>query len=127
MNSVNVVSDSFGHGVFDGYSIVVGHEYAEAITDPDNFASVQDGWNDDQTSEIGDKCAWTDLANVSMNSNTKFAVQPLWSNRSFDANGQGCVRSAPTNPHAMPPTGIEPPTVDICMTTGICPPGVAAG
>jgi hypothetical protein len=127
MNSVNVVSDSFGHGVFDGYSIVVGHEYAEAITDPDNFASIQDGWNDDQTSEIGDKCAWTDLANVSMNSNTKFAVQPLWSNRSFDVNGQGCVRSAPTNPHALPPTGIEPPTVDICMTIGVCPPGVAAG
>jgi hypothetical protein len=127
MNSVNVVSDSFGHGVFDGYSIVVGHEYAEAITDPDNFSSVQDGWNDDQTNEIGDKCAWTDLANVSMNGSTKFAVQPLWSNRSFDANGQGCVRSAPTHPHAMPPTGIEPPTVDICMTTGICPPGVAAG
>src|SRR3984893_9118031 len=41
MNSVNVVSDSFGHGVFDGYSIVVGHEYAEAITDPDNFATDQ--------------------------------------------------------------------------------------
>ena len=127
MNSVNVVSDSFGHGVFDGYSIVVGHEYAEAITDPDNFASVQDGWNDDQTNEIGDKCAWVDLANVSMNSGTKFAVQPLWSNRSFDANGQGCVRSAPTHPHVLPPTGIEPPTVDICMTTGVCPPGVAAG
>ena len=127
MNSVNVASDSFGHGVFDGYSIVVGHEYAEAITDPDNFSSVQDGWNDDQTSEIGDKCAWTGLANVSMNGNTKFAVQPLWSNRSFDASGQGCVRSAPTHPHAMPPTGIEPPTVDICMTAGICPPGVAAG
>ena len=127
MNSVNLASDSFGHGVFDGYSIVVGHEYAEAITDPDNFSSVQDGWNDDQTSEIGDKCAWTGLANVSMNGNTKFAVQPLWSNRSFDASGQGCVRSAPTHPHAMPSTGIEPPTVDICMTTGICPPGVAAG
>ena len=127
MNSVNVVSDSFGHGVFDGYSIVVGHEYAEAVTDPDNFASDQDGWNDAQGSENGDKCAWTDLANVSMNSNTKFAVQPLWSNRSFDVNGQGCVRSAPTHPHVMPPTGIEPPTADICMTTGICPPGVAAG
>ena len=92
MNSVNVVSDSFGHGVFDGYSIVVGHEYAEAITDPDNFAGVQDGWNDDQTNEIGDKCAWTDLGNVSMNGHTSFAIQPLWSNRSFDANGQGCVR-----------------------------------
>ncbi len=127
MNSVNVVSDSFGHGVFDGYSIVVGHEYAEAITDPDNFASDQDGWNDAQGSETGDKCAWTALANVSMNSNTKFAVQPLWSNRSFDANGQGCVRSAPTHPHVLPPTGVEPPTVDICMTIGICPPGVAAG
>src|SRR5258708_5398999 len=127
MNSVNVISDSFGHGVFDGYSIVVGHEYAEAVTDPDNFASNQDGWNDIQGSENGDKCAWTALANVSMNNHTKFAVQPLWSNRAFDIAGQGCVRSAPTNPHAMPAVGIMPPTVDICMTTGICPPGVAAG
>ncbi len=127
MTSVNVVSDSFGHGVFDGYSIVVGHEYAEAVTDPDNFASIQDGWNDIQGSENGDKCAWTDLANVSMNNHTKFAVQPLWSNRAFDVTGQGCVRSAATNPHAMPAAGIMPPTVDICMTIGICPPGVAAG
>jgi len=127
MNSVNVVSDSFGHGVFDGYSIVVGHEYAEAVTDPDNFTSVQDGWNDVQTSETGDKCAWTGLANVSMNNKTKFAVQPLWSNKAFDASGQGCVRSAPTNPHAMPPVGITPPSVDICQTLGVCPPGVAAG
>jgi serine protease len=127
MNSVNVVSDSFGHGVFDGYSIVVGHEYAEAVTDPDNFATVQDGWNDAQGNENGDKCAWTDLANVSMNNHTSFAVQPLWSNKAFDVNGNGCVRSAPTNPHAMPPVGITPPSVDVCMTTGICPPGVAAG
>ncbi len=127
MNSVNVVSDSFGHGVFDGYSIVVGHEYAEAVTDPDNFATVQDGWNDVQGSENGDKCAWTGLANVSMNNHTKFAVQPLWSNRSFDVSGQGCVIKAPTNPHAMPPVGITPPSEDVCMTTGICPPGVAAG
>jgi hypothetical protein len=127
MNSVNVTSDSFGHGVFDGYSIVVGHEYAEAVTDPDNFASDQDGWNDVQGSETGDKCAWTDLANVSMNDHTKFAVQPLWSNRAFDVTGQGCVRSAPTHPHAMPAVGIMPPTVDICMTLGVCPPGVAAG
>lgn len=127
MNSVNVTSDSFGHGVFDGYSIVVGHEYAEAVTDPDNVASTQDGWNDAQGSENGDKCAWTGLANVSMNNHTTFAVQPLWSNRAFDVTGQGCVRSAPTHPHAMPAAGIMPPTVDVCMTTGICPPGVAAG
>ena len=95
MNSVNPTSDSFGHGVFDGYSIVVGHEYAEAVTDPDNFASVQDGWNDVQTSETGDKCAWTGLANVSMKNHTTFAVQPLWSNKAFDATGSGCVLSPP--------------------------------
>ncbi len=127
MNSVNVTSDSFGHGVFDGYSIVVGHEYEEAITDTDNFATVQDGWNDAQGNETGDKCAWTGLANVNMYGGTKFAVQPLWSNRAFDANGQGCVRSAVVNPHAMPPVGITPPATDICASYGLCPPGVAAG
>jgi serine protease len=127
MNSVNVISDSFGHGVFDGYSIVTGHEYAEAVTDPDNFASVQDGWNDAQGSENGDKCAWTGLANVPMDNHTSFAIQPLWSNKAFDVTGEGCVRSAPTNPHAMPAAGIVPPAIDICMTLGVCPPGVAAG
>jgi serine protease len=127
MNSVNPLSDDFGHGVFDGYSIVVGHEYAEAVTDPDNFASVQDGWNDLQGSENGDKCAWTKLGNVPMGNKTKFAVQPMWSNRAFDATGDGCVRSAPTNPHAMPPVGITPPAKDICADFGLCPPGVAAG
>src|SRR5713101_4773453 len=127
MNSVNVVSDSFGHGVFDGYSIVTGHEYAEAVTDPDNFATVQDGWNDAQGSENGDKCAWTGLANVPMDNRTLFAVQPLWSNKAFDVSGNGCVRSAPTNPHAMPAAGIVPPAIDICMTLGVCPPGLAAG
>ncbi|MGZ4817567.1 MAG: hypothetical protein ACXVZJ_03020 [Terriglobales bacterium] len=127
MNAVNVVSDSFGHGVFDGYSIVIGHEYAEAVTDPDNFAGVQDGWNDAQTSENGDKCAWTGLGNVSMYNKTKFAVQPLWSNKAFDAGGNGCVLKAPTSPHAMPTVGITPPAVDVCQTVGVCPPGVAAG
>jgi hypothetical protein len=43
----------------DGWSIVTGHEYAEAVTDPDNFLSDQDGWNDAQGNENGDKCAWT--------------------------------------------------------------------
>ena len=127
MNSVNVISDDFGHGVFDGYSIVTGHEYAEAITDPDNFASVQDGWNDAQGNETGDKCAWKGLGNVAMDNHTQFAVQPLWSNKAFDVSGDGCVRSAPSNAHAMPAVGITPPAIDICMTLGTCPPGVAAG
>src|SRR5438270_4303368 len=89
MNAVNVVSDSFGHGVFDGYSIVVGHEYAEAVTDPDNFTSVQDGWNDNQTSENADKCAWYHTQNITLGGR-QYAVQPTWSNEAFDAGKDGC-------------------------------------
>jgi serine protease len=62
-----------------------------------------------------------------MDNHTSFAVQPLWSNKAFDVTGDGCVRSAPTNPHAMPAVGITPPAIDICMTLPTCPPGVAAG
>ena len=59
LHNVNATSNAFGNGIFDSWSIVVGHEYAEAVTDPDNFFAIQDGWNDAQTSENGDKCAWT--------------------------------------------------------------------
>jgi hypothetical protein len=89
MNFVNATSDSFGHGVWDGYSIVTGHEYSEAVTDPDNFASIQDGWNDAQGSENGDKCAWYHTQNVTMGAYS-FAVQPTWSNEAFDAGKDGC-------------------------------------
>jgi len=85
-NSVNKQNDAFGHGYLDGYSVVAGHEYAEAVTDPGNLTGFQDGWNDATTSENGDKCAWTGLQNITLNGQT-FAVQPLWSN---EANlGQG--------------------------------------
>jgi serine protease len=90
MHNVNATSDAFGNGIFDGYSIVTGHEYAEAVTDPDNFFSNQDGWNDAQGSENGDKCAWLNTQNIALGSHS-FAVQPLWSNESFDASGNGCV------------------------------------
>jgi hypothetical protein len=89
MHNVNASSDAFGNGIFDGYSIVTGHEYAEAITDPDNFSSIQDGWNDYQTSENGDKCAWTNTHDITLAGHS-FAVQPTWSNRAFDATGNGC-------------------------------------
>jgi hypothetical protein len=92
MHNVNAASDAFGNGVFDGYSIVTGHEYAEAVTDPDNFASIQDGWNDAQGSENGDKCAWLDTQNITLGTH-QFAVQPLWSNEAFDTTGNGCVVS----------------------------------
>jgi hypothetical protein len=92
MHNVNATSDAFGNGIFDGWSIVTGHEYAEAVTDPDNFFSVQDGWNDAQGSENGDKCAWTNTQNIALGGHA-FAVQPMWSNEDFDRGGSGCVVS----------------------------------
>jgi serine protease len=92
MHSVNATSDAFGNGIFDGYSIVTGHEYAEAVTDPDNFSSFQDGWNDAQTSENGDKCAWIELQNITLGGHS-FAVQPMWSNEAYDAGKDPCAVS----------------------------------
>jgi serine protease len=91
-NSVNTTSNSFGNGIWDGYSIVVGHEYSEAVTDPDNFTSIQDGWNDDQTSENADKCAWYHTQNITLGGHD-YAVQPTWSNEAFDAGKDGCAVS----------------------------------
>jgi hypothetical protein len=85
INSVNQ-NDAFGHGYLDGYSIVAGHEFAEAETDPDNYNGTQDGWNDVQGNENGDKCAWTGLQNITLRGQM-YAVQPLWSNAA--ASGQG--------------------------------------
>ena len=67
-------------GTLDGVSIVEGHELAEAITDP-----LLNAWYDSSGSEIGDKCAWINLQDITTSGGT-FAVQPLWSN----AAG-GCV------------------------------------
>jgi hypothetical protein len=91
-HSVNAASNSYGNGIFDSWSIVVGHEYSEAVTDPDNFFSVQDGWNDDQTSENADKCAWIELQNITL-AGHQYAVQPTWSNEDFDSGGDGCAVS----------------------------------
>jgi hypothetical protein len=92
LHNVNATSNAFGNGVFDSWSIVVGHEYSEAVTDPDNFFAVQDGWNDDQTSENADKCAWIETQNITL-AGHKFAIQPTWSNEAFDAGKDGCAVS----------------------------------
>jgi hypothetical protein len=76
----------------DSLSIVVGHEYSEAVTDPDNFASIQDGWNDAQGSENADKCAWIETQNITL-AGHQFAVQPTWSNEAYDAGKDGCAVS----------------------------------
>jgi hypothetical protein len=97
---VNATSNAFGNGIFDGYGMVTGHEYAEAVTDPDNYFSNQDGWNDAQGSENGDKCAWAknspsataNSQNITLGGH-QFAVQPMWSNEAFDAGKDGCAVS----------------------------------
>jgi serine protease len=77
-------------GTYDGVSIVTGHEYLEAVTDP----WPATGWVDSHGSETGDKCAWRtsgpgSLDNLHLTTGT-FAVQGMWSN--LADNGQGeCV------------------------------------
>ncbi|HWG61413.1 MAG TPA: hypothetical protein VG253_06840 [Streptosporangiaceae bacterium] len=67
----------------DGFSIVGGHEYAEAVTDP----VPPSGWTDTSNGEeIGDLCAWQNLQAISFDTGT-FAMQPLWSD-----NANGCVQ-----------------------------------
>ena len=75
-NSVN------SNGTYDGVTIVGGHEEAETMTDP----QPSSGWVDSSGSEIGDKCAWTNLQNTSFSTGT-FPTQPLWSNAV-----SGCVQ-----------------------------------
>jgi hypothetical protein len=67
-----------GAGTLDGVSIVEGHELAETITDP-----LLNAWFDAQGNEIGDKCAFVNLSNITTSGGT-FAVQPLWSNQAND-------------------------------------------
>ncbi len=84
MNYVNATNNSYGNGYFDGFSIVGGHEYAEAATDPvPSSGSI--GWQGPGggSDEIGDKCAWTTNGDVSQNitlGSNSYAVQELWSN-----------------------------------------------
>ncbi len=65
----------------DGVSIVGGHEMAESENDP-----MLNAWYDASGSEIGDKCAWVNLKDTSLNG-TSFPTQPLWSN-----SAGGCIQ-----------------------------------
>jgi len=71
INSVNAGAA----GYFDGFSIVAGHEYSEAETDP----YPSSGWTDRQGAENADKCAWVGLGNITLGGQP-YAVQPTWSN-----------------------------------------------
>ncbi|MEP7105456.1 MAG: hypothetical protein ABI838_06395, partial [Chloroflexota bacterium] len=102
VNAVNP-TDAFGHGIFDGLSIVGGHEYLEAITDP----FPNSGWLDSAGQENADKCQWSagPVANYTFGS-TVFAVQPTWSNASAS-----CAMSLGSVPTPTPtPTPSPTPT-----------------
>jgi len=86
-NFVNSTNNSYGNGYFDGFSVVGGHEYAEAETDPRPSAGSY-AWTDSGGNEIGDKCAWSSSSTDITLGSHSYAVQPLWSN----ANS-GCVTS----------------------------------
>ena len=67
----------------DGFSIVGGHEYAEAVTDPEPSS----GWVASDGEENGDLCAWMNLSALNLPTGS-FAVQPTWSN-----SAGGCALS----------------------------------
>ena len=107
-------------GKLDGFSIVLGHEIEETVTDPGaedvlgSGTSAQQigGWYDAlDANENGDKCAWVGenlltatgppepipgaLGNMTGNAGDRFAVQSLWSNDS--AGGAGYCAGAGTD------------------------------
>jgi hypothetical protein len=115
-NAVN----SDARGKLDGFSIVLGHEIEETVTDPGaedvlgSGTSAQQigGWYDAlDANENGDKCAWVGenlltatgppepipgaLGNITGNAGDRFAVQSLWSNDS--AGGTGYCAGAGTD------------------------------
>lgn len=90
-NFVNANDNSFGNGYMDGYSIVAGHEVAEAATDATPGTNA--AWRDSSGSETGDKCAWGTPGtpggayNIGPDgSGNYYAVQTLYSN-----SAGGCV------------------------------------
>jgi serine protease len=114
-NAVN----SDARGKLDGFSIVLGHEIEETVTDPGaedvigSGLSAQQigGWYDAlDANENGDKCAWVGenlltgqgtepvpgaMGNITGHAGDRFAVQSLWSNDS--AGGAGYCAGAGTD------------------------------
>jgi len=101
----NSVNTGYYAGRLDGFTIVLGHEVEETITDPgaEDVINGQNlgGWYDYAAYENGDKCAWVGysegLASPSVvpggvnaitgNDGKKYAVQSLWSNNSAAGAG----------------------------------------
>jgi serine protease len=106
----NSVNTGYYAGKLDGFTIVLGHEVEETITDPgaEDVINGQNlgGWYDYAAYENGDKCAWVGytegvaspstvpggLNNITGNDGKEYPVQSLWSNDS--AGGAGYCAGA---------------------------------
>lgn len=79
-------------GTNDGVTMVAGHEYLEAVTDPGVFVdSSHGGWADNVGNENADKCAYVTVGPGSVTvahwSTGDFAVQGTWSNQDLSGTG----------------------------------------
>jgi serine protease len=101
----NSVNSGYFSGRLDGFTIVMGHEIEETITDPgaEDVINGQNlgGWYDYAAYENGDKCAWVGytegiappstvpggLNNITGNDGKQYPVQSLWSNESAGGSG----------------------------------------
>lgn len=101
----NSVNTGYFAGRLDGFTIVLGHEIEETITDPgaEDVVNGQNlgGWYDYTGYENGDKCAWVGytqglttpstvpggLNDITGNDGQKYPVQSLWSNQSAAGAG----------------------------------------
>jgi len=106
----NSVNSGYYAGKLDVFSIVLGHEVEETITDPgaEDVVNGQNlgGWYDYAAYENGDKCAWVGytegvaspstvpggLNSITGNDGKQYPVQSLWSNDS--AGGLGYCAGA---------------------------------
>jgi serine protease len=106
----NSVNTGYFAGRLDGFTIVMGHEIEETITDPgaEDVVDGQNlgGWYDYAAYENGDKCAWVGytegitpastvpggLNDITGNDGKLYPVQSLWSNDS--AGGAGWCAGA---------------------------------
>ena len=124
--------NSDARGMLDGFSIVLGHEIEETITDPGAEDLVTDssgnqtiygGWYDAlDANENGDKCAWVGdnlagglgspdpnvlpipgaVGDIKGNAGDRFAVQSLWSNQAAEGLGY-CAGAGTDLPQPVPP------------------------
>jgi serine protease len=101
----NSVNTGFYAGRLDGFTIVVGHEIEETVTDPgaEDVINGQTlgGWYDYSGWENADKCAWVGytlgvtspstipggLQNITGNDGKQYPIQTLWSNDAAAGTG----------------------------------------